>query len=152
MARWRARVSAAAAVASALLLAVTAARELLPAIHGMQDERARWVAVPAAERERAFGERIPLRMDVFDFYRSYLRPGDRYWVQVEPSPLSAFANKADIVRGVGRMALLPAVEVARPEDADVILSWDADPGLLRYRYSEQHRAGLQLLFVSRVLR
>jgi len=53
---------------------------------------------------------------------------------------------------VGRLALVPAVEVARPEDAAVILSWDSDPGLLPYRYSEQHRAGAQLIFVSRVQR
>ena len=152
MARWRVGVSAAAALASVLLLAVTAARELGPTIHHMQDERARYVGLSPAERERAFGERIPLRMDVFDFYRSFLRPGDRYWVQVEASPFSTFANKATVVRGVGRMALIPAVEVERPQDADVILSWDSDPGTLPYRYSEQHRAGLQLLFVSRVQR
>ena len=152
MARWRAPVSTAAAVASAVLLAVTAARELVPTIHVMQRERGRWAALSAAERERAFGERIPLRMDVFDFYRSHLRPGDRYWIQVEASPFSAFGDKAIVVRGVGRMALLPAVEVERPETADVILSWDSDPGTLPYRYAEQHRAGLQLLFVSRVAR
>jgi hypothetical protein len=139
-------------VGAVLLLAVTAARELPVAIRNMQDERARYVGLSAAERERAYGERIPLRMDVFDFYRSYLRPGDHYWVQVAATPFSAFADKATVVRSVGRMALLPAVEVERREDADVILSWDSDPGLLPFRYSEQHRAGAQLLFVSRVLR
>ena len=135
-----------------LLLAVTVVRELPVTVRHMRNERARYVGLSPAERERAFGERIPLRMDVFDFYRSHLRRGDRYWVQVEASPFSTFADKATIVRGVGRMALLPAVEVERPQDADVILSWDSDPGLLPYRYSEQYRAGLQLLFVSRVQR
>jgi hypothetical protein len=91
-------------------------------------------------------------MDPFDFYRSYLRPGDRYWVQVAATPFGSFADKATVVRTVGRLALVPAVEVARPEDAEVILSWDSDPGLLPYRYSEQHRAGAQLIFVSRVQR
>lgn len=105
-----------------------------------------------AERNQAYGTLIPLRMDVFDFYRANLRPGDRYWVQVDPGAFSEFADKATVVRAVGRMALIPAVEVDRAEDADVILSWDKDPGLLPYEYSEQYRAGLQLLFVSRVKR
>ena len=131
---------------------MTAVRELTPTIHRMQDERGAFAGLTPSEREVAFGERIPLRMDPFDFYRSYLRPGDRYWVQVAATPFGSFADKATVVRTVGRLALVPAVEVARPEDAEVILSWDSDPGLLPYRYSEQHRAGAQLIFVSRVQR
>ena len=64
-------------------------------VRHMQDERARYVGLSPAERERAFGERIPLRMDVYDFYRSHLRPGDRYWVQVEASPFSTFGGQGD---------------------------------------------------------
>jgi hypothetical protein len=139
-------------VGAVLLLAVTAVRELSPTLENMRSERGQFVGLTPAERERAFGERIPLRMDVFDFYRSFVRPGDHYWVQVAATPFSAFANKATVVRTVGRLALLPAVEVSRPADADVILSWDSDPAVLPYRYSEQHRAGEQLLFVSRVQR
>jgi len=152
MGRVRTVVNVGAAVAAVVLLAVTTVRVLGPTLDHMRDERARFVGMTSSQRERAYGELIPLRMDVFDFYRSFLRPGDRYWVQVEPTPFSTFGTKADIVRGVGRMALLPAVEVERPKDADVILSWDSDPGTLPYRYSEQHRAGQQLLFVSRVQR
>jgi hypothetical protein len=131
---------------------VTALRELGPTLDSMRSERASYAGLTAAERERAFGERIPLRMDVFDFYRSSLRPGDHYWVQVAATPFSTFADKATVVRTVARLALIPAVEVAQPRDADVILSWDSDPSVLPYRYSEQQRAGEQLLFVSRVER
>jgi hypothetical protein len=148
--RARLSVLAVAGVLAIGLLLVTAAVELPRTIDRMRTERAQFVSLTHAEREQAFGTLIPLRMDVFGFYRSHLRPGDRYWIQVDASPFSEFANKATVVRGVGRMALLPAVEVERPEQADVILSWDKDPALLQYRYSEQWRAGLQLLFVSRV--
>jgi hypothetical protein len=71
-------------------------------------------------------------------------------VQIPPGAFSTFADKPTIVRAVGRVFLLPAVEVEKPERADVILSWDSDPGLLPFRYSDQVRAGLQLIFVSRI--
>jgi hypothetical protein len=134
------------------LLAVSAVRELSPALDRLQNDRTRFGSMSAAERDRAYVDLIPLRKDVFDFYRTYLRPGDRYWVQVDPGAFSEFVDYATVVRSVGRMALMPSIEVERPDDADVILSWDKDPGLLPYKYSEQHRAGLQLLFVSRVKR
>jgi hypothetical protein len=44
------------------------------------------------------------------------------------------------------------VQVADVADADVVLSYDHDPGLLPLRYSEQHREGLQVVFVSRIAR
>jgi hypothetical protein len=146
----RAHVCDVAGVVAAVLLVVTAFVELPRTLDQMGGLRTQFASLTKQEREQAYGALIPLRMDVFDFYRAHLRSGDRYWIQVDAGPFSEFANKATVVRGVGRMALLPAVEVERPEEADVILSWDKDPALLQYRYSEQWRAGLQLLFVSRV--
>ena len=88
-------------------------------------------------------------MDIFDYYRALVRPDDRFYVQVKNEPFG-IADKATVVRSIARYYLAPAVEVERLEDATVVLSYEADPGLLPVRYAQQHRAGLQLIFVSRV--
>jgi hypothetical protein len=105
-----------------------------------------------AQRDRAFGVQIPLRMDIIDFWRAWLRPGDRYWIQIPYEAFSVNADKRLIVRSVSHLYLLPAVEAHSLADANVVLSWDADPGTLHLHYSEQQRAGLQLVFVSRIAR
>ena len=104
----------------------------------------------ATEREQAYGTALPLPMNLFDFYREYLRPGDRYFVQIEPNAFSTFIDKETAVRSVARLYLMPAVEAPDLAHANVVLSWDTDPGLLHLRYSEQERLGLQLIFVSRI--
>jgi hypothetical protein len=123
--------------------------DLLGAVH---NEHERWAKVSDRDRGQAFVTSIPLRVDIFDFYRAFLKPGDRYYIQIPPGAFSTFADKPGIVRTAGRLYLAPAVEVTEPDQADVILSWDSDPGTLPFRYSEQHRAGLQLIFVSRIHR
>jgi hypothetical protein len=115
----------------------------------LNDHREHFAAMSEDEREQAFGTLIPTRMDVFDFYRRSLRQDDRYYMQVTDAAFGA-ASRAVVVRNVARFYLAPAVEVTRPKDATVVLSYEADPGLLPLRYSSQVRAGLQLFFVSRV--
>jgi hypothetical protein len=105
-----------------------------------------------AERDKAFGTSIPLRMDILDFWRAWLRPGDRYWIQIPFEAFSVNADKKLIVRSVAHLYLLPATEAGSLAQASVVLSWDADPGTLGLRFSEQQRAGLQLVFVSRIAR
>jgi hypothetical protein len=109
-------------------------------------------AMTALQREHAPAESIPLPPDRFDHYRNWLRADDRYWLDVAPSGLSSHVDLPTAVAAVARFALLPAVQVADVDDASVVLSWDHDPGLLPLQYSEQHREGLQVVFVSRVAR
>jgi hypothetical protein len=116
----------------------------------MRNEHARFSSVPAAQREQAFVTSLPLQTDIFEFYRHFLRPGDRYWMQVRNGAFGQFADKQTAVTAVAHLYLLPAIAVDSIDDANVILSWDMDPALLPLRYSEQHRASLQLVFVSRV--
>ncbi len=115
-------------------------------------ERARDVALTAIEREHAPLDALPLPAAVFDFYRAYLRSGDRFYFQVLESGFGQFADLPTAVATVGRYYLLPATQVDRLEDASVVLSWEADPGLLGVQFEEQYRAGLQLFFVSRIAR
>ena len=105
-----------------------------------------------AQRERAFGVRIPMPMDIFDFWRDGLRPGDRYWIQMPPAPFASDADKRYIARNIAHVYFLPAIEASSPADATIVLTWDADPNALPLKYSEQREAGLQLIYISRVAR
>lgn len=146
----RAAVSLAIATAAVAGLVATIVTGVPDSLRILDSERSRFGALTTLEREQAFGSLIPTRMDVFDFYRRGLRPDDRFYLQVANEAFGEFADKRTVVRSVARYYLAPAIEVARPQDATVILSYDSDPGLLPLEYSEQIRAGLQLFFVSRV--
>jgi hypothetical protein len=144
--------SFAAAVAAAIGLVFTVVDGLPDSLAVLEAERTRFEAMPEEERAQAFGLLIPTRMDIFDFYRRGLRKDDRYYIQIEDEAFGEFASKATVVRSVARYYLAPAVEVERPEEATVVLSYDTDPALLPLRYSDQVRAGEQRLYISRVAR
>jgi hypothetical protein len=114
--------------------------------------RASGVAQTPLQREHAPGDAIPLPMDRLDHYRNWLAADDRFWLDVNPSGFSSHVDLPSAVAALARFYLLPAVEVSRPADATVVLSWDHDPGLLPLRYSEQYREGIQVVFVSRIAR
>lgn len=118
----------------------------------MRTQHGVYAPLTRAQRDQAFGTSIPLRMDILDFWRAWLKPGDRYWIQIPYEAFSTNADKKLIVRSVAHLYLLPAIESPSLARANVVLSWDADPGTLGLRYSEQQRAGLQLVFVSRIAR
>lgn len=142
----------AAALIAILLLAASVAKGLPEAKQWIRGAYHAYAPLTAAERARSYGNAVPLDMEIFDFYKRHLRAGDRYYMQVLNSPFSTFADKRTVVTRVGRLYLLPAVQVERPAEADVILSFERDPAELGLRYAEQIRAGLQLIFVSRVAR
>ena len=118
----------------------------------MRTQYAYYHGLTRDERGREFGEQIPIRMDILDFWRAWLRPDDRYWIQIPNEAFSPSADKKVIVRNVSHLYLLPATEASSLRDATVVLSWDADPGTLHLEFSEQQRAALQLVFVSRIAR
>lgn len=138
--------------ATVATLGWSAMRDVPHSLRLLRDQHRLYASYDDAQRSRAFGESIPLRMDILDFWRAYLRPGDRYWIQIPYEAFSTTADKRLVVRSVSHLYLLPAIEVSKLSDANVVLSWDADPGLLGLRFSEQERAGLQVIFVSRIAR
>ena len=159
VARWEstrhAFASGTALAASLLVIAVAALSGVLHIREDWQrlgNGRARDAALSRSERARTPIDALPLPSNVFDFYRDRLRPGDRYYLQVLESGFGPFADLPTIVATVSRFYFLPAAQVATLAEANVVLSWEADPGLLGVRFSEQHRAGLQLFFVSRIAR
>jgi hypothetical protein len=116
----------------------------------MRNEHALYAGYTRAQRDDAYGALIPIRMDILGFWRRQLQSGDRYWIQIPDEAFSANGDKRFVVRSVSHLYLLPATEASSLRDATVVLSWDADPGTLGLRYSQQARAGLQLVFVSRI--
>lgn len=135
-----------------LLLVCSIAFGLPEALRAMRDAYEAAAGLSDLQREQAYGAAVPLNMEIFDFYKRQLRQDDRYYMQVLNGPFSTFADKRTVVTKVGNLYLLPALQVQDPRQADVILSFDEDPATLGLRYSEQLRAGQQLIFVSRVQR
>jgi hypothetical protein len=88
--------------------------------------------------------------NVFDWYAQYLAPGDRVYYQVLQTPLSSFLDLPKAVSMGGAFYLLPTVAVGDVRKATVVVSYLADPGLLHVHFITQDRAGLQLMFVSRI--
>jgi hypothetical protein len=85
----------------------------------------------AAEREfagrsRAEAELQPIRheggpTEPWAFFRSRLRPGDRYALRVGAGAERGFVDEGTIARTYAGFALLPARQVLSEEDADVVL-------------------------------
>jgi hypothetical protein len=137
-------------IAVALLLAWSVAKDVPRTWQILRAEHSRFAGYSAADRAEAFGALLPLPMNNFDWYREYLRPGDRYFIQIEPAAFSTFIDKDTLVRRVAHLYLLPSIEAPDLHHATVVLSWDDDPGKLHLRYSSQARLGQQLIFVSRI--
>jgi hypothetical protein len=150
---WLGRVPAAVgAGVTAGFLIWSVARDVPHSWSLMRIEHADFAGYTAIEREQEYGAELSLPMNLFDFYRQYLRPGDRYFIQIQNGAFGRFIDKETAVRTVARLYLLPAIEARDLKHANVVLSWDSDPGLLRLRFLQQSRLGLQLIFVSRIAR
>ena len=137
-------------IATAAILAASVARDVPRSWSVVRSERASFAGYSELQRAQAFGALLPLPMSYFDWYRQYLRPDDRYFVQIEPAAFSSFVDKATLVRRVAHLYLLPSLEATDLSHATVVLSWDDDPARLHVRFSSQARLGEQLFFVSRI--
>jgi hypothetical protein len=138
------------ALAVVIVLAYSIVEDVPHSWRLMRNEHARFAGYTRVQRDQAFGTLLPLPMDIFAWYRLYLHAGDRYYLQTPPGAFGEFIDKPTAVRTVARLYLLPAVQVAKLRDANIVVSFDADPGTLPLRYSDQVRSGQQLIFVSRI--
>lgn len=148
----RARAALLAAAAACVLAVASTATSFAESWDRLRADRERDEALTEQERAQAPIAAIPLTVEVFEYYRAFLRPGDRVYFHVLESGFSSFVDLPAVVAAAGRFWLLPAVQVEDVEDATVVVSWERDPAELGLRFSEQHRAGQQLLFVSRIAR
>jgi hypothetical protein len=147
-----------ASVVRALAVAVFLAVALSSAVRTWPDtwndfgrERATLAAQGASPALASAARGVAVDPAVLDFYAARLRPGDRYVFQV-PSSFSATSQL--ILRQISALALLPAIGVEDRANADVLLSYSADPRALQLAYpSEQYadeQHGVLPYFVTRL--
>jgi hypothetical protein len=139
-------------VVTAALLAVSIAKDIPHSWSVMRSEHNRFAGYTRLQRDESFGNQLPLPMDIFQWYRVYLKPGDRYFIQVQNGGFGRFIDKETAVRTVARLYLLPAIEATDLGHANVVLSFDSDPAQLHLRFVSQVRLNQELNFVSRIAR
>jgi hypothetical protein len=134
----RALPLARALVAVVLLLVAAASIAVsLPATtRALLQERRHDLRIPAALRA-GWVAAMPFNPALMTWYAGHLERGDTIYIQAPASdgPSSA---RASLQLAAG-FALLPHLLVSRPEEATVILSYDADPRTLPLAYAAVDR-------------
>jgi len=124
----------------ALAIALASGLEELPGTwRWLSGQRSQFVHLSAQERAEEPGTAQLLPVDAFEFFRTQLDRGDRYYLAVESGGFAAGVDRATAGRIFGRFYLLPAVQVDTPAKADVVLTVGIDP----------HSLGLRLERVSK---
>ena len=95
-----------------------------------------------------FQSLIPV--EAANFFFAHLHRGERYYLLVREGTFFTGVDLPTAVRTFGRFALLPAVAVQDPREADVVLAVDADPATLGLRYASVDRAAGGRYAVARV--
>jgi hypothetical protein len=128
-------VSAAVAAAAALVIALGSGINDFPNTwNWLSHDHAQFAGLSAAERAQEPGTAQLLPVDAFDFFRSKVREGDRYYVAVTSGGYQSGVDRATASRIFSRYYLLPAIQVDDPSKADVVLTIGVDP----------HSLGVQL--------
>jgi hypothetical protein len=125
--RARIRLCTAAALAAFAIALVSGLKELPGTWRWLSGQRTQFAALSPQERAQEPGTAQLLPVDAFDFFRSMLRKGDRYYLAVTSGTFTAGVDRATAGRIFGRFYLLPAVQVAAPASADVVLTVGIDP-------------------------
>jgi hypothetical protein len=143
-------VATGVAVVAVFGLAYSAWKDVPHSWRLLRTQHDAYVGYTRGQRDRAFGTSIPMPMEIFDFWRSYLRPWDRYYIQMPHEAFSSNGDKKFVARLISHVYLLPAIETTDPKKATVVLSWDADPSTLPLRYWVKLQSGRQPIFVAQV--
>jgi hypothetical protein len=120
---------AAAALAFAIALG-SAAKDYRGTWNWLSGQRAQFVHLSDSERAQEPGVAQLLPVDAFDFFRAHVHQGERYYVVAKPGRFQAGVDRAQATRIFSRYYLLPAIQVADPRDADVVLTVGIDPRTL----------------------
>ena len=96
--------------AALLASAVVGGVEVLPRV---EDGIAHDSRLTAAQRRHAAGDRLGLRPQPFDAFKTRLRSRERFRVDVPPGGRGQFATRGDVVRAYSAFYFLPAIEVRK---------------------------------------
>lgn len=97
----------------------------------LDDQLRLYGALTPAAAAHAAGTSIPLPADVFDFYNAHLRPREHFYLLVKTPPHAI--DRPLIVRSYAWFWLGPAIQLASPTGADVVLGYKARPQELPFR-------------------
>jgi len=125
--RARTASSAAAAVAALVVALASGLKDLPGTWHWLSGQRAQFAPLSAQERAQEPGTAQLLPVDAFDFFRSKVGDGDRYYLAVTKGGFTTGVDRATAARIFARFYLLPAIQVDAPEKADVVLTVGVDP-------------------------
>ncbi len=114
-------------------------------------EHAQFSGYTAQDRLEAAAYANGIPIDAFNFFRSHLRRGDRYFLAV-PAAASATAgvSRPAALQAFGRYYLLPALAVTSPGQARVVLAVGADPATLGLPLGQVVRDGANPYWVAEV--
>ena len=93
-------------------------------------QRSQFAHLSPQERAQEPGTAQLLPVDAFDFFRSKLRSGERYYLAVKGGTFITGVDRATAGRIFGRYYLLPAIQVDDPAKADTIFTVGVDPHTL----------------------
>jgi hypothetical protein len=124
-------VSAGVAAVAAFVVAIGSGINDLPNTwNWLSKQHAEFARLSPAERAQEPGTAQLLPVDAFDFFRSKLHHGDRFYVAASHGGYETGVDRATASRIFGRFYLLPAVEVDNPSQADVVFTVGVSPRTL----------------------
>jgi hypothetical protein len=121
---------AATALAVPVVALASGLRDLPGTWDWLSGQRSQFEGLSATERAQEPGTAQLLPVEAFDFFRSQLRSGERYYLAASHGTFTAGVDRATAARIFGRFYLLPAVQVDEPAKADVVLTVGVDPHTL----------------------
>lgn len=146
-------MSSAAAAIAALIVALASGLKDLPGTWDwLSGQRTQFESFSAEERAQEPGTAQFLPVDAFDFFRSRLGKGDRYYLAVTKGGFAAGVDRATAGRIFSRFYLLPSIQVDTPAKADVVLTVGVDPHSLGVPLGRVEKFSGGNYFVARVRR
>jgi hypothetical protein len=113
-------VAAAAAVAALLVALGSGINDFPVTWEWLSSQHDQFAPLSQQERAQEPGTAQLLPVDAFDFFRSKLHDGDRYYIAAKRGGFETGVDRATASRIFARYYLLPAIQVVEPAEADVV--------------------------------
>jgi hypothetical protein len=120
-------VAAAAAVAALLVALGSGINDFPVTWDWLSSQHDQFAPLSQQERAQEPGTAQLLPVDAFDFFRSKLHDGDRYYIAAKRGGFETGVDRATASRIFARYYLLPAIQVVEPAEADVVFTVGVDP-------------------------
>jgi hypothetical protein len=120
-------VAAAAAVAALVVALGSGINDFPVTWDWLSSQHDQFAPLSARERAQEPGTAQLLPVDAFDFFRSKLHDGDRYYIAAKRGGFETGVDRATASRIFARYYLLPAIQVVEPAEADIVFTVGVDP-------------------------